>query len=175
MSKKNNLSRVLFLLLVFCLLFIGCTKNNKDGNNSTKQIKENDVGVFNLTGIPMNYEGLYVFFNDNDYNLFGADTINSFKDMNNLDLLLSKISNGSVNIPLWNQENKNRYSGNHSFREITVEVYEKSQLYRYYDENDTNYIYDERFDNRNPERRIFDNVMFENGNASRNWTDGYNY
>jgi len=126
------------------------------------QSRRNDVGIFTLTGIPMDFEGKYVFLYDyGDDNIIGVERLNSFtNDWINIDLILSKISNVEVRIPLWNLNDNNiRYSGNHSFHTIRILIFDKPQLN---DDSDYDYL----------RERIFNSVQFENGNASKNWTDG---
>ena len=160
MKKKNMVLKLLFCFIFLCLLLIGCKRESRDGDVSGRQSGRNTIGVFSITGIPMDYEGKYVFLEDGSEHLIGVEKINSItKDWSEYDLILPKISNGAVSIPLWNfNETNTRYSGNHSFDRIKIEIHEKPQITK----DDDNRI----------GTREFGGVIFENGNASRNWTAG---
>ena len=163
--KKIYLLKILVCLLFLCLLFIDCNRGNQNNDTTGRQSGRNNVGVFTLTAIPMNFEGKFVSLEDGDKNLIGVERINSitihpdFKGFSSFNLTLPKISNGEVNIPLWNiNENNSRYSGNHSFDKIRIGIYEESLH--------TSQKHGELID-----FLIFSNVTFVNGTATRNWTD----
>jgi hypothetical protein len=165
--KKNDLMKILFPLIFLCLLLIGCKKENMGANDSGNQSRRNNVGVFTLTGIPKEYDGKFVFLYGGRRDLIGVEKINSItKDFSTLNVILPKISNGVVNIPLWNMdENNSRYSGNHSFF-ISIIIYEKSNLSL---DNIDDQIFSFWFNGEKGDNEGI--VTFVNGSAKRNWTD----
>ena len=204
MFMKKDLIKILFIFIFFCLIFLGCKKDNKGANDSDRKSGKNNVGVFTLTGMPIGHEGKFVllcdgilpvgiyecvdfsFFPDdyvtdnkkfdefiNSYefdlvyrtHLIGVEKINS---LTNFNVVLPKISNGEVNIPLWNINDNSRYSGNNSFNSLNLYFSEKPNLVDYED-------FLALMFNKETERvilpAIITGITFVNGTAVRNWTD----
>ena len=164
MKKKHGLLKVLVFVFLLCQLFVSCTRENRNGNAPARQSGRNNVGVFTLTGIPMSHENKYVLLYDRvdgnvGIHLLGVESINEFTTgLETFNLVLPRINNGQVRIPLWSLgENRSRYSGNHSFNEIIIEIHNIPNISN--EEDDV------------IETRLIRFVNFENGNATWDWTD----
>jgi hypothetical protein len=122
-------------------------------------------GTFTLTGIPPEYNGMYAtceFLSlSGSGRIFGSQSSSYDKTTSILTITGSKISNGSVNIPLY----VNFYDGDNTKR---------------YDRNDKNCyvavdIYDiQTFNNHEPKKVSvsFSSVTFSNSSAKKSWKDG---
>ena len=91
---------LLVMMVVFGMSVVGCGGG----------------GTFTLTNIPTNYNGMYAFLDgDKPRGIIGAKKINIEDGSVSSTSILTKISNGKVEIPLWvvrDSGNVENYSGN---------------------------------------------------------------
>jgi hypothetical protein len=158
-------------------------KNGKIGTNGavtdfsdefTITINAASGGSFTLTGIPEKYNGKYAYFLANNESrreqIVGLQSYSGSESSGTLALTLTRISNGSVNIPLWKVISDDedfeleRYSGNGTFDYIGVSIYD-SQTIRLQDIEDgilspiASWL-------------STSTVTFSNGSASMSWSQG---
>jgi len=112
------------------------------------------TGTFTVTGIPSQYNGYYAVLAGGSNNI----TLYGFQSATSREYMLSKISNGIVNIPLWKEDGASlvRYSGNDTIDSITVFIKGGSSL------NDLSVIVGSYSSS-------FKSVTFSNGSATRIW------
>jgi len=116
--------------------------------------------TFTLIDIPSIYEGKYARFTGSG----GDVTLTGYQNMTSNDIILPRIVNGKVTIPMWEMRGTIsnpsfvRYTGNGSFMMGTVNFYNS--------ESDNV--------NRNGHEIlniVFYSVTFSNGNATKSWND----
>jgi len=129
------------LAIVLAIGFIGCGKGAAGG------------GGFTITGIPSEYNGKYAMLNG----LAGASVIVGYESKENK-LVLPRISNGKVSIPLWKDKdggvtmkNTERYSGSDTGLGVAVN------------------IYDSESGGEVLATAAYALVKFSNGNATKSW------
>lgn len=134
-------------------------------------------GTFTLTGIPEEFNGKYAYATINNspsQNLFGSESIVISPSGSEITFTLSRISNGSVSIPLWKLEytvvngslntSVVRYTGNDTFSYsptfamaiCTVQTTSTTTL---------SHDIIGRF-------ALSGDITFSNGSATRTWADG---
>ena len=110
MVNKRFLLGILVMVLVFGVTVVGCDNDPDNGNGG----ENGSGGLFALTNIPSEHNGKYVHLASSsaDVQLFGDQSVN----MATGTIVPSRISNGSVSIPMWivTGGTVNRYSGNHT-------------------------------------------------------------
>jgi len=105
---------MLVIVLAFGMMVIGCGKGAGGGDG------------FTITGIPSEYNGKYAMLNG----LAGANVIVGYESNDNK-LVLPRIANGRVSIPLWKDKdggvtmkNTVRYSGSDTGLGVAVNIYD---------------------------------------------------
>jgi hypothetical protein len=154
MAKKNLWLGILVMVLVVGMAVVGC-----DGDDDSTS---GSGGTFTLTNIPLEHNNYAVLgtFGGSDLPLAGAQSVN----MATTTFKLSRILNGSVNIPLWistGSSDMERYTGNGTCN-IWVKIC-NSETMTISEIGDV--------DNVIAEIR-FESVTFSNGNATKSWGDG---
>jgi hypothetical protein len=112
--------------------------------------------TFTLTDIPSKYNGKYARIS-----LIGDVILTGAQDITSKAVILPKISNGKVVIPLWVIQNTSsfvKYTGNGAFSLGTVNLYNSGN-------DNTNAAQKELVD------VVFVSFTFSNGNATKSWKD----
>jgi hypothetical protein len=126
MKKFSLVLAMLALALVFGLAFVGCGSNEETPTE----------GTFTLKDIPSQYNGKYAIFvafrhTDSRPELWGIQG-----DDANGNMILTKIENGRVDIPLQSSTAQwGKYTGNHTYEDglnggiLFISIYEASAIY----------------------------------------------
>jgi len=147
---------IIALVAIMGFSFAACDEEEDDNDGGA-------AGTFTLTDIPPQYNGMYAGFKKIDYSvsngaLCGYQSWNEKTDI----YTLCRISNGSVNIPVWNGWKKEGYSGNKTSTNFRVDIYNSETA-----EMDPLF-----FDATRLASITFDSVTFSNGSAAKSWNDG---
>jgi hypothetical protein len=114
-------------------------------------------GTFTLTNIPSQYNGKYAMLLCDNAFISGLQSI----DIETEPIILVRISNGGVNLPLWIEDRGKfvRYSGNHITWGIVVITDSK--------------IYQDEHPLDDPIVVVyFESITFSNGHTTKSWNDG---
>jgi len=137
MVKKENVMGMLVFVLVFGMTVIACSPSE---------------GTLTVTDIPAKFNGMYAVFEGGGRNtyLWGGQTY----DAENWTGTGARISNGTVRIPAWLEEDGIRYKGSQTF-EVFVVILDSPT-----------------FDEANDIAEIeFESVTFSNGSARVSFHD----
>jgi len=106
MTGKKGLIGLLVLVMVFAMMNIACFPTASSG------------GTLTITDIPARFNGKYVAFEGYGRNIYliGAQTFNA-EDFTGM---AARISNGRVSIPVWTEEEGDRFNGNQT---VALDVY----------------------------------------------------
>jgi hypothetical protein len=152
MANKNFWLGILVMVLVFGMAVVGCDDGSTDDNE--------DGGIFTLTNIPETYNGKYAYFGGESDNLLiiGCQSINGETKT------LVKISNGKVDLPMWDLHKNpvSRFSGNGTLAKGNVGIFDETTI------KDDDYwdkiIADIKFP--------YESLVFKDGNAEKSWNNG---
>ena len=147
MARKRFRLGILAMVLVFGMASTGC--NNPTGNNGSGS----DRGIFTLTDIPPEHNGKYVFIVDTDAGaLAGLQSFN----VNTGVIILPRISNESVRVPMW--KNMERYYGNDTVS-LVVYIFATGTFSGGISPDDAEF-------------GLYFSVSFSNGSVSKSFHDG---
>jgi hypothetical protein len=163
MKNAIKLLGILAFALVFGMTVFGCKDKSDDNGNGNNN--GDSPGTFTLTNIPAEYNGKYVIIEAGNETLddvaFGFESFNKTTQV----YTLSRISNGSVSVPMWDVDDdpdyRYRYSGNHTIDvSIAIQNLATEAVSSYHDTIVVIY---------------FESVKFSNGSATRSWNNGKFY
>jgi hypothetical protein len=149
MANKKFLWGMLALVLSFGMAVVGC--DNSGGSTD---------GVLTVTDIPSQYNGKYAWAISDFSYLLGARKI----DMKTETLTLTRISNGSVSIPMWVQKRDGtyeRYFGDEYLNSVFTIAVAINNSETSSGERDPNMI-----------THLFFYSAFPNGSATISWNNG---
>ena len=160
-ARIAPLFRIIALVAVIGFSFATCSDGGGGGGGGSGGGGgggSGSGGVFKLTDIPSQYNGMYAYCQATNL-IWGWQSRTTDK------ITLPKISNGSVSIPLWKATDYTynsftRYSDNGT-GDLFVAISDTQP-----DDGTWTSI-------RQQYRRDIDNVTFSNGNATKSWNDGY--
>jgi hypothetical protein len=146
---------IIALVAVIGFSFAACGDDDDGGGGG---------GTFTITGIPAEYNGKYAFFNQGS--IIGCQDINGASLLSvNTSVKKSRISNGSVSIPVWTVTDLvnfkcERYFGNDTYTYFAIGIYHSE-------------IYNSKIDSDHIKSIFFDSVTFSNGNATKPWSNEF--
>jgi len=149
MKNTIKLFGVIALAAIIGFSMVSCIDLDDDGGSGSG-------GMFTLTGIPAEYNGKYA----GTYQCWvNGGILMGYQSRSRSDIKYTKISNGSVSIPMWigTEPNFRRYTGNDTASSLlgfSVMIYNSSTGNQF-------------------ASLTFDPVTFSNGSATRQWNDGY--
>ena len=158
----KNTFKLIGLIAMFAAIGLSMTAATCGGGGTTQTAGgSGGGGTFTLTDIPAEYNGKYA----GTYGSSGkGGIVAGWQSMTKKDTTYSRISNGSVSIPMWvgishgNPERDfKKYTGNDTLSGVagfTVELYNSPNGDKIGD-------------------LIFAPVAFANGNAARSWSEGF--
>ena len=177
MKRLSFVLAMLVAVLVFGLGFLGC-------DNGTTEEPEPEPGTFTLTDIPEQYNGKYAFLSTSSSvsritSIYGYesggpyDVSVGFLTPFQAPIILCRVNNGKVVIPLWIHGENNRYTGNETFvtnikpsgevlSSILVTIYEQATISAGYETN-----------NGQLGLVLFESITFSNGIATASYNDRY--
>jgi len=165
MKKSNLWMGIPAIILVFGMTAVGCNNDSTDDNNNNGG--GGSGGTFTLTDIPAEYNGKYAFAfiglsaSDISDIIYGCQKVNG-SGTPSANFTLCKISNGSVNLPLWKQNGAGvvRYTGDDTAVMIWGYIYNSQTV----SQTDSG--------NGSIKASSFSGVAFSNGSATKSWNDG---